>query len=188
MANAILLHGMPDKEEYYSDKYPSMSNSHWFPWLQKQLLIKDIHTETPEVVDAHKPVYKVWEKEFEQFNVNENTILVGHSCGAGFLLRWLSENKTNIKKLILVAPWLDPERTNTDTFFDFTVDSSIHTRTQEIHLFISKDDESDILTSFETIRGALPNATVHEFEDKGHFTLEEMKTEKFPELLETILS
>lgn len=34
------------------------------------------------------------------------------SCGAGFLLRWLSENSVRIAKLILVIPWLDPNKTH----------------------------------------------------------------------------
>ena len=107
MKNAIIIHGTCDEDEYFSDKYPSLSNSHWFPWLQKQLLINNIFTQTPEMPEAHKPDYDKWKKEFEKFDVNSETILVGHSCGGGFLIRWLSENKIKIKKLILVAPWLD---------------------------------------------------------------------------------
>lgn len=37
--SAIILHGMPSKEEYFSPAYASPSNSHWLPWLQKNLLI-----------------------------------------------------------------------------------------------------------------------------------------------------
>lgn len=38
MRNAILLHGLPSKEEYYNPDRPSSSNSHWFPWLQNYLV------------------------------------------------------------------------------------------------------------------------------------------------------
>lgn len=31
MKKAIIIHGACDKEEYFSDKYPSLSNSHWLP-------------------------------------------------------------------------------------------------------------------------------------------------------------
>lgn len=186
MKNAILVHGMPSKEEYFSDKYPSVSNSHWFPWLQKQLLIRNIITQTPEIPDSYKPEYRKWKKEFERFDVNEDTILVGHSCGGGFLLRWLTENEIKVNKLILVAPWLDPKRKDTATFFDFTIDNKLKSRINNIHIFVSTDDESDMLTSFEIIKKALPGAIIHEFHDKGHFTYGEMKTEKFPELLKII--
>jgi uncharacterized protein len=42
MKNAIILHGNPSKEEYYDPKMPSMSNAHWIPWLQAQLLTHEI--------------------------------------------------------------------------------------------------------------------------------------------------
>jgi len=86
MKNAILLHGCCDREEYFSDQYPSLSNSHFFPWLQKQLLIKGIHTQTPEMPQSYEPDYSKWKKEFERYEINTETILLGHSCGAGFLL------------------------------------------------------------------------------------------------------
>ena len=113
MKNALLLHGTCDREEYFSDLHTSLSNSHWLPWLQKQLLIRDILTQTPEMPQAYDPQYDLWEKTFERFDVDKNTILVGHSCGGGFLLRWLSENRVEVNKLILVAPWIDPDRIKT---------------------------------------------------------------------------
>jgi hypothetical protein len=33
MKNAIILHGGPDKQEYYDPETPSQSNMHWLPWL-----------------------------------------------------------------------------------------------------------------------------------------------------------
>ena len=36
--NAVILHGQPSREEYYDPNAPSMSNAHWLPWLQAQLL------------------------------------------------------------------------------------------------------------------------------------------------------
>ncbi len=38
MKNAIILHGQPSRGEYYNIEMPSMSNAHWIPWLQGQLL------------------------------------------------------------------------------------------------------------------------------------------------------
>ena len=187
MTNAIIIHGTCDEDEYFSDKYPSLSNSHWFPWLQKQLLINNIFTQTPEMPEAHKPDYDKWKKEFEKFDVNSETILVGHSCGGGFLIRWLSENKIKIKKLILVAPWLDPSREKTTTFFDFEIDNTIKDRAEEIHLLMSKDDDEDILKSVKIIRDQIPEILYHEFLDLRHFTYGHMKTDKFPELLNYIL-
>lgn len=185
MRNALIIHGTPSKEEYFSDKYPSCSNSHWIPWLQKQLLMRDIFTQTPEMPEAYKPDYKKWKGEFEKFNVDEDSVLIGHSCGGGFLTRWLTENKVIIDKLVLVAPWLDPDRRKTTIFFDFVIDTKIRERVNEIHIFVS-DDEDEILKSIEIIKKALSNSRIHRLKDKGHFCYEEMKTEEFPELLKVI--
>lgn len=39
MKKALILHGMPGKEEYYSKTSDSPSNAHWLPWSQKELLV-----------------------------------------------------------------------------------------------------------------------------------------------------
>ena len=186
MKKALILHGTCGENEYFSDEYPSLSNSHWFPWLQKQLLMKGIFTQTPEMPDAYIPDYKKWKNEFERFDVNKDTILIGHSCGGGFLIRWLSENKINPKKLILVAPWLDPERRKTKEFFDFNIDKDLSKRTR-IDLFISEDDDKEILDSVEIIKKNIFGVNIHKFKDKGHFTYKDMRTHEFPELLEVVL-
>jgi predicted alpha/beta hydrolase family esterase len=187
MKNAIIIHGTCDEEEYFSDRYPSLSNSHWLPWLQKQLLIKGIFTQTPEMPEAYKPDYNKWRKEFERFNIDENTILIGHSCG-GFLMRWLTENKIKVNKLILVAPWLDPDRRKTTNFFNFSIDPQIQERIRAIHIFVSDNDESDILQSVKIVEETLPQAKLHKFHNMGHFTENDMGRKEFPELLDTVLT
>lgn len=188
MKNAILLHGTCGKEEYYSDEYPSLSNSHWFPWLQKQLLIRDIPTATPEMPHAYMPDYEVWKQEFQRFDITPETILVGHSCGGGFLVRWLSEHtEVKVGKVVLVAPWLDPDNEKQNNFFNFDIDSTLFKRTAGISVFVSNDDEKDILESVETITQALPGIHILRFEHKGHFTYGDMETHVFPELLEEVL-
>lgn len=186
MKTAILIPGTCDEEEYFNPKDPSLSNAHWFPWLQKQLLIKGIFTQTPEMPDAYKPDYEKWKNEFEKFDIDENTVLIGHSCGGGFLVRWLTENKIKINKLVLVAPWVDPDREKTTDFFNFSIDSGLKERAGEIHIFVSENDENNVLKSVEFISKTLSNAKIHKFMDKGHFTYSEMKTVEFPELLEIL--
>lgn len=189
MKNAIILHGMPNKEEYYSDKYPSASNSHWLPWLQKQLLIKNIQTITPEMFKCYDPIYELWKTEFEKSKIDENTILVGHSNGAGFIIRWLSENKNiNVEKVVLVAPWLDPDNRKNNKFFDFEIDYNLLSRTNKFLIFHSTNDDREMQESLEIIKNKINNVKVRIFENYGHFTLGSMKTEKFPELLEEILN
>lgn len=187
MKNAILLHGTCEKEEYFGEHYPSLSNSHWFPWLQKQLLVNGIFTQTPEMPEAYKPEYGLWKSEFEKFDVNEESILVGHSCGGGFLVRWLSENQVRAKKLILVAPWLDPRREKTSDFFEFEINPNLMDRFGQVHLFVSTDDEEDILISVKKIQEILPKLILHQYEDLGHFCYSDLNSAEFPDLLEAIV-
>jgi len=173
MKNALIIHGCCDKEEYYSDVYPSLTNSHWFPWLQKQLLVKNIFTQTPEMPEAFNPDYKKWKAEFERFDVNKESVLVGHSCGGGFLLRWLSENKISIEKLILVAPFLNPNKKERygDGFLDFKIDPEIIERTNSIEVLLSDNEDVDgVKESVDTIMKTFPSATLHQFKNMGHFT------------------
>ena len=50
------------------------------------------------------------------------------------------------------------------------------------------DDDEDIQVSVNEIKKALPGVKQHDFQNMGHFTYEQMKTDKFPELLEIIES
>jgi len=188
MKNAIILHGACDKEEYYSPEYPSASNFHWLPWLQKHLLINEIATTTPEISHSFEPDYSVWKREFERHDITPETILVGHSYGAGFILRWLSENsKTKIGKAVLVAPSLDPEERRSNDFFDFEMDSNLASRTKGVTIFSSTDDEESIQQSVKKILAKVENIKHVEFRDKGHFVVSSMGTDAFPELLEEVL-
>lgn len=184
MKNAIILHGMPNKEEYYSDEYPSSSNSHWLPWLQKQLLIRDIAAATPEMPHAYNPEYSVWKREFERYDVTRETILVGHSCGAGFLVRWLSENKeARVGKVILVAPWIDPEEELDSDFFDFEIDADLVRRTAGLVIFNSDNDYEFTQRSAQLIADKIFDTKIVNFHEYGHFCFNDLRTEAFPELL-----
>lgn len=188
MKNAIILHGRPDKEEYYSDEYPSASNSHWIPWLQKQLLMRDIATATPEILFSFEPQYELWKTEFERYNLTAETILIGHSCGGGFLVRWLSEHPdVSVGKVVLVAPWIDPTHELENDFFKFRIDPGLVTRTRGVTIFSSDNDEEPIQKSVELLSKTMSDIKVVPFHNYGHFTLGDMGTEVFPELLEEVI-
>lgn len=189
MKSAIILHGMPDREDYYSNIGDSESNCHWIPWLQKQLISKDILAQTPEMPEPYTPNYEKWRAVFDQFEVDEQTDLIGHSCGGGFLLRWLSENKQKVGKLVLIAPWLDPsnELGDDNSFFGFEIDTELAERTSGVYIFNSSNDYESIHGSVKRITKSLPESKVIEIENKGHFTLNDMGTREFPELASILL-
>lgn len=187
MKNAIILHGKPGKEEYYDPKAPSMSNAHWIPWLQGQLLKHDIWAATPEVPEAYNPQWDLWCKEVERFDITPETILVGHSCGSGFWLRWLSEHPgVKVSKLVLVAPSLGYGWDGDDFFQHFKIDPELTSRA-DITIFNSDDDHEGIIKATKEIRELLPEVKYREFHNYGHFCSGDMNSVEFPELLEEIL-
>lgn len=187
MKNAVLIHGTTDNDEYYSDTYPSLSNSHWFPWLQKQMLMADILTQTPEMPKATYPDYALWKETLERFPINNESILVGHSCGGGFLLRYFSENKISVKRIVLVAPWLDANHEKDPEFFNFQIDGDLASRT-DLHMFYTDNDSESVTKSVAIIHQEIPNIQSREFKNYGHFCLSDMGTEEFPELRYIILN
>lgn len=189
MKNAIILHGMPSKEIYYQQNIDSQSNSHWIPWLQQQLLRNNILTQTPEMPKPYSPDYEDWLKVFNQFTIDEESVLIGHSCGGGFLVRWLSENNVKVKKIILVAPWTDPKKSIKNGFFEFNIGKHLADKTTNgITIFNSDNDGDEMQESVKTIRNSNPDISYQEFHNYGHFCFNDMKTREFPELLVASIS
>lgn len=192
MKNAILVPGMPYKDEHYDPRLPSNSEAHWFSWLKRQLILKDIHAIAIEPPFPYKPRYEDWEKEFERFDITPETILVGWSCGGGFLVRYICENKDiKVGKVVLVAPWINPYKDksyDTADFFNFNIDANFPKRTKSVTIFISNDDESDVLKTVEILKREVSGLVFKEYKDKGHFTSNDIGTTEFPEILEVILA
>jgi uncharacterized protein len=189
MKTAIILHGMPSKEEYFDPEgWPSKYSGHWLPWIQRQLIVNGVLAQVPELPEPYEPDYDKWRSVFECFPINENTILVGHSCGGGFLVRWLSENKVKVGRVALVAPWVNPDSSRPKPgFFNFQIDESLLSRTDGMCLFISSDDDKEELDTAEMLKERIHDLQVKEFSDRGHFTFNDMKTQDFPELKNFLL-
>lgn len=199
MKTAIILHGLPSKDEYYKNLDLVKQSRHWLPWLQAQLIKKGILAQTPQMPHPYEPVYEEWKKVFEYFPINEDTLLVGHSCGGGFIIRYLAENNINVGKVILVAPWLDPgkylEGLGCAEFFDFEFNSDVANKilnqVHSIDILYSTDDDENILKTVEIIKQNFGtnsnNAKInyHEFTDRGHFTTEPgYENNTIPEVLD----
>ncbi len=130
--------------------------------------------------------YNEWKIWFERFIplFNEEIILVGHSLGAIFLIKYFSENvyPKKIKATILVgAPY------NTLEFHplvDFTITTPLNgfiKQSGETVFYHSKDDKNVPFENMERYKEKLPNAVFNVFEDRGHFN-----DESFPEIVELI--
>ncbi len=185
MKTALLLHGTCDKEEFFDSNFSSLSNAHWFPWLQKQFLCRDFLCQTPELPVPYNPKYEDWKETFERFYDKSVKIIVGHSAGAGFILKWLQSNpQTEFDKLVLVAPWMDVEKEFAD-FLDFQMQDTLLDNVKETLLFYSMDDEVSVLDSAKVILSHCGGIKVYRFENKGHFVTSTIGT-TFSELRDAI--
>lgn len=187
--NCIILHGCPSETEEAMNPETRTYDKHWIPWTKKELISRGVETQTPLMPTPWKPDYEKFKQEFEKYPVTKNTILIGHSCGSAFLIRWLGETKQKVQKLILVAPWKIPygEDGFREKFYEYPIDETLSSRVQEIVMFTSDDEEADGKKSLQIFHDALGGEVV-ELKSHGHYTLGDMGTEEFPELIEAVLN
>ena len=184
MKKAYILHGCFEEDDYLDRTRPSPSNTDWVPWLQKQLLLKGYLSQTPEMPSPHRPDYQAWEAVFRTYPIDRDTTLIAHSCGCGFLLRLLGENKLCAERLVLVAPWLDLGRTRGD-FLDFSLDPALSERVGDIHVLYALDDrKQEVEDAAFLLKETYPGLHLHVFDSGGHFSARELGGNEFPQLLE----
>jgi predicted alpha/beta hydrolase family esterase len=186
--NCIIIHGCPSDKEKAMNSETRTYDKHWIPWVKKELIAKNIPTETPLMPEPWSPVYEKFKNEFEKYEISENTILIGHSCGSAFLVRWLGESKKKVAKLILVAPWKINDKGGDfrEKFYKYPIDESIKDRVREIVMFTADNEEDDGKKSLEIFHKALGGKIV-ELKGRGHYTFRYMGTEEFPELLDEVV-
>jgi len=185
--NCLVVHGCPGDEESLMDLSERTYTKHWIPWIRRELNARGIPTQVPLLPEPWAPVYEKFKAEFEKYPVNESTILIGHSCGGAFLVRWLGDTKQKIDTLILVAPWKipDPKKVGRDAYYGFPIDETIKERVKRIVMFVSDDEYEDGKKSVEIFHRALGGELI-ELSGRGHFTMDSMGTDAFPELLAVI--
>jgi len=191
MTNCIIVHGCPRDGEKAMNPETRTYDKHWLPWMKRGLEKKGVKTETPLMPEPWHPDYTLWKIEFDKLDVNQNTILIGHSCGCAFLVRWLGDTGRKVKKLILVAPWKIPygegeKLENKKKFYNYKINSEVKLQVGEIVIFTADDEEKDGKESVKIYHKALGGKLI-ELKGRGHYCLEDMEIEEFPELLEEVL-
>lgn len=188
MSNCIIIHGCPSSPEDNVIADDTHHTKHWMQWTAQQLREAGIPTETPVMPEPWSPNYERFAAAFEKQEINEDTILIGHSYGCAFLVRWLGETNKRIKKLILVAPWkvarLGDE--GREAFYNYPIDEIIKDHVDEIMLFTSDNEEEEGKQSLQMFHNALGGEIVL-LPSHGHYTLEDMGSVEFPELVEVVL-
>mgnify|MGYP000846868924 FL=1 len=130
--------------------------------------------------------YNEWKLWFENLLtvLNKELILVGHSLGAVFLAKYLSEHliDNSITKLILVAPPYSD--TKEEPLASFKIKGNLHKIDQQvpkIYIFHSKDDVVVPYQDALIYEKNLNNSELISFDNRQHFN-----QENFPELVAVI--
>ncbi|MFH1551586.1 MAG: alpha/beta hydrolase, partial [bacterium] len=109
--------------------------------------------------------------------LNENVVLIGHSLGAIFLAKYLSENKFPKKILatmLISSPYNDKDME--DPLGSFVLSKNLDKLNKQggrIFLYHSQDDPVVPYSHLEGYRKELPNAITRIFKNRGHFNQEE---------------
>lgn len=98
MKNYFIIHG-----------FKGSNIENWFPWFKEKIDNDDNYCIIPQFpIDEKHHIYSEWKKILDIYNreynlFNENSVVIGHSTGSICALKYILENKINIKKLILVS-------------------------------------------------------------------------------------
>ena len=94
MASVFIIHGTGGNPE-----------SNWFPWLKQELESVGCKVFVPKFPTPENQSLKSWLVIFERHkkNLDENSIVVGHSLGVPFLLNVLEQTRKPIKAAFFVS-------------------------------------------------------------------------------------
>ncbi len=128
--------------------YNDTSADVFWPWLKKEIESRGAKVQAPNLPGGSEPDIDT-QVDFilKNTNINENTTIVTHSLGGVAALKLLPRLNHKIKKLILIAPPLNPQfkdgvhrpgvEASGDWLFDF---SSVKQKANEIIVFEDKND------------------------------------------------
>lgn len=163
MATVFIFHGIGGSPE-----------ENWFPWLREKLTKKGHRVIVPQFPHADHPELQEWLTLFEQYRqeLDEQSVLVGHSLGATFVLRLLEKLPRPVRASFLVAPVVGEMQNELDMLVaPFIRDGfeweKIKKNAGACHLFHSDNDPFIALAQVKTAAQAL-GATFHLLPGAGH--------------------
>ncbi|MDR3168493.1 MAG: alpha/beta hydrolase [Candidatus Peribacteria bacterium] len=124
--------------------------------------------------------YEEWKIVFEKIidKLDNNFILIGHSLGAMFIVKYLSENtisKTIEKTLLLGTPF--DNSIKTDPLAGFLRQGNLQKLAEQAGKLFFYHSEDDFAVPFEHVlkyKEALPYASFRLMKDRNHFLQEEV--------------
>lgn len=180
--------GLSDHFDTIKIDMPNTMNAkydEWKVWFEKYF--PHIHGTHHHV--WHKTTLERLEEKKLDTSVPTRLILIGHSLGGIFLMKYLSESgfPRGVDALHLVAPVLDNTWLKGETVGSFAFSHTglphLHKSIPHIHVWGSTDD--DIVPYDHAIRYhiAMLGSVLHTFHDRGHFSGQSHFVELFEEIL-----
>jgi len=178
MKTAIIIHGA----------YGS-SHENWFPWLKTELEKIDYQVYVPDFPTPENQNLESWLNVFNDLHkkIGPQTIFIGHSVGASFVLTILESLNSPIRAVFLVSGFLgllDNSKFD-DLNFEFTTRlfnwDKIRFNAQKIYLYHSDNDpyvpieKANVLARRLGVKPIIVN-------NAGHFNVEAGYVD-FPRLL-----
>ena len=177
---AIIIHG--------TEGYPE---ENWFPWLKNELGQRGYDVSVPQFPSPPIVPAKIseWWEVLKNYEIDEDTILVGHSLGGVFTLRILEKLERSVRGAFLTGtpvgekPIKFYDRDVAFSGFDFDWDK-IKQNAKHFVVFQSDDDPYVGLKNGEVLADKL-GVKLNFIPNAGHFNAKAGYT-KFPELLREI--
>lgn len=195
----LLIHGgttYKNHAEYLSALKKDTLNLEWIKlkrdWkyeLQNQLG-NDFIIYAPQMPNKQNAQYSEWKIYFEKImnslDKNREVFLIGYSLGAIFLVKFLSENKANLKipKIFLLGTPFDNSGMGRELLYSFIRKGSLSNLAKQVGKIFFYHSKDDFIVPFEHLskyKKHLPLANYREYTNRGHF-----KQEKIPDLIRDI--
>ena len=89
MKNYFVIHALGNTAEDY-----------WYSYIKKIVESGGGTCFLPTLPPIENMSYSSWAKEFDKYkmNINEDSVMIGHSTGSIFIVKYLMENKLKIAK------------------------------------------------------------------------------------------
>ncbi|MBI2658514.1 serine hydrolase family protein [Candidatus Woesearchaeota archaeon] len=167
-------------------------DANWFPWLKKEIEGKGYNVIIPHFPTPLDQSLESWLRTISHYEqkINEETVLIGHSLGAAFILNYLEQADKKIKAAILVAGFFKPIGSEYDklneTFINKNFDwKKIKNNCKNFFVIGSDNDEYIPIGITKELSQNL-GAELKIIHNGGHLN-KNSGYDKFPELLDLVL-
>ena len=178
--NFLIIHGIYGNPE-----------ENWFPWLKKELEKNGHEVIIPKFPTPIGQTLESWLKVMKKYDdkINQDTILIGHSLGAAFILDYLEQADKEIRTAILVAGYHEslenPFKKLNKTFVERKFNWTKIIENCENFIVIGSDNDEYIPERVPRQMAFILDAELHIIHNGGHLNAD-AGYKKFPLLLEIV--